>query len=469
MADRRRVVSGILFSPRGGSAHAARALNARLPGEGWDTSLVAGSRRDAGPAQDARAFYGEVEDLSVVDFTAALASPDPMSPPPGAAPMHPSFEDRPGAPDRVFASLGDAAFERQVDAWSTALRAVDAGDADVLHLHHLTPIDAAAARVAPTVPVVTHLHGTELLMLEAIDAGLGARWPFAGAWAERLRGWAARSSRLVVATPGGRERARDVLGVSADRLEVVPNGVDATRFSPAPVDRAGLWQRVLVDRPLGWRPGQPPGSWRAMPAAVDALARDVTFLYVGRFTEVKRVPLLIEAFTRARARLGGGISLVIVGGHPGEWEGEHPADAIDRLGAEGILLAGWHDQAELPNLLRASDVVVLPSVNESFGQVLVEGMACELPAIAVDRGGPAEIVDDGETGWLVPPDDDAALELAIVEAATNGAERRLRGELARRDVLDRYTWRAAAHELSGVLEAAAYERGGSTRGEPVAA
>ena len=468
MTDR-RVVSGILFSPRGGSAHAARALNARLPGEGWDTSLVAGSRRDAGSAQDARAFYGAVDDLSVVDFTAALAGPDPLAPPPGVPPMHPSFEDRPGAPDRVFATLDDAAFERQVAAWSAALRGVDAAAADVLHLHHLTPIDAAAARVAPGVPVVTHLHGTELLMLEAIDAGLGARWPHSAAWAERLRRWAARSSRLVVATPGGRTRAHEVLGVEPDRLEVVPNGVDATRFSPAPVDRAGLWRRVLLDEPIGWRPGQPPGSWRARPAAVDALARDVTFLYVGRFTEVKRVPLLIEAFTRARTALGGGISLVIVGGHPGEWEGEHPADAVDRLGAEGVLLAGWHDQAELPNLLRASDVVVLPSVNESFGQVLVEGMACELPAIAVDRGGPAEIVDDGETGWLVPPDDALGLERAIIEAATNGAERRLRGELARRDVLDRFTWRAATHELSGVLEAAACERGGSTRGEPVAA
>ncbi len=469
MTDRRRVVSGILFSPRGGSAHAARALTTRLPDEGWDASLVSGSRRDAGPVQDARAFYGELDDLTVVDFTAALAADDPMSPPPGVPPMHPSFEDRAGAPDRVFASLDDAAFERQVDAWSAAMRRVDAATADVLHLHHLTPIDAAAANVAPAVPVVTHLHGTELLMLEAIDAGLGARWPHADAWAERLRGWAARSSRLVVATPGGRGRAQDVLGVDPDRLEVVPNGVDATRFSPAVVDRPALWRRVLTDRPLGWRPGGAPGSWRAGAAAVDALASDVTFLYVGRFTEVKRVPLLIEAFARARARLRGGISLVIVGGHPGEWEGEHPADAIDRLGAEGVLLAGWHEQAELPNLLRASDVVVLPSVNESFGQVLVEGMACELPAIAVDRGGPAEIIDAGETGWLVAPDDVEALERAILEAATDGAERRRRGALARRDVLDRYTWRAATRELATVLDAAACERDGARRPAPNAA
>ena len=177
------------------------------------------------------------------------------------------------------------------------------------------------------------------------------------------------------------------------------------------------------------------------------------------------MPLLIEAFTRARRRLGGGISLVIVGGHPGEWEGEHPADAIERLGADAVTLAGWHAQAALPELLRASDVVVLPSVNESFGQVLVEGMACGLPAIAADRGGPAEIIDDGETGWLVVPDDLADLERAILEAAANAEERRRRGSLARRAVLARYTWRAATRQLSAVLEAAAGERAGSTSDE----
>ncbi len=468
MTDHGTVVSAILFSPRGGSAHAARALGLRLPAEGWTTSLVAGSRCDAGPDQDARSFYAGLDDLHVVDFTAALQTPDPMAPGAGITPMHPSFEDRPLAPDRCFATLDAAALERQVRAWSEALRHAGAASADVLHLHHLTPLDAAAARVAPLTPVVSHLHGTELLMLEAIDAGRGATWPYAEAWAERLREWAARATRLVVATPGGRMRAQAVLGVDPDRVDVVPNGVDAGRFAPAAVDRAATWRRVLSARPLGWRPGAAPGSWRAEPAAIEAIAGDVTFLYVGRFTEIKRVPLLIDAFTRARRRMGGGISLVIVGGHPGEWEGEHPADAIERFGADGVQLAGWHEQSALPDLLRASDVVVLPSVNESFGQVLVEGMACELPAIAVDRGGPAEIIEHGRTGWLVAPDDAEALARAITEAATDGAERRRRGALARRDVLERYTWRVAAGELSAVLQAAALEHG-STRGEPIAA
>ncbi len=174
--------------------------------------------------------------------------------------MHPSFEDRAGAPDRVFAALDDTDFERQVRTWSAALLAAGAADADVLHLHHLTPIDAAAARVAPDTPVVSQLHGTELMMLEAIDAGLGASWPYAEAWAERLREWAARATRLVIATPRGCERAHDVLGVPADRIDVVPNGVDATRFSPAPVDRGEIWRRVLLERPLGWRPGGLPGQ-----------------------------------------------------------------------------------------------------------------------------------------------------------------------------------------------------------------
>ena len=123
---------------------------------------------------------------------------------------------------------------------------------------------------------------------------------------------------------------------------------------------------------------------------------------------------------------------MLVGGFPGEWEGEHPLEAIRRTGARDVFLAGWHDHAELPDFLAASDVVVLPSVREQFGQVLVEGGACGLPAIAVDAHGPAEIVRDGETGWLVPPDDRDALAAALVEAVNDPEERRRRGERALR-------------------------------------
>ena len=132
-------------------------------------------------------------------------------------------------------------------------------------------------------------------------------------------------------------------------------------------------------------------------------------LYVGRYTEVKRIPLLIEAYARARPGFSRPAPLVLVGGFPGEWEGEHPLDAIRRTGAQDVFLAGWHDHEELPDFLAASDVVVLPSVREQFGQVLVEGMACGAAGDRRRRLRPAEIVDHGETGWLVEPDDVASL------------------------------------------------------------
>jgi glycosyltransferase involved in cell wall biosynthesis len=93
-------------------------------------------------------------------------------------------------------------------------------------------------------------------------------------------------------------------------------------------------------------------------------------------------------------------------------------------------------------------------VREQFGQVIVEGMACGLPAIAVDAYGPAEIVEDGETGWLVAPDDEEALCAALVEAVDDADERRRRGEAARAVAAERYSWPALAEQVTEVYRAA---------------
>ena len=98
---------------------------------------------------------------------------------------------------------------------------------------------------------------------------------------------------------------------------------------------------------------------------------------------------------------------------------------------------------------------MLASVREQFGLVLVEAMACGLPAIAVDRFGPAEIVDDGRTGWLVEPDDEAALAAALRDAIEHPLERARRGTLARTAALERYSWPALAERLGEVLAEAA--------------
>jgi glycosyltransferase involved in cell wall biosynthesis len=442
-----------MFAPRGGSAHAARTLARHLPAHGWAPTVVSGSRSDHGADGDARSFYAEL-DVHAVDFTAALRDPDPLHPADrGVVPMHPSFEDRPGAPDRVFAALDDLDLERQVRAWGHALREAGAAEADVLHLHHLTPINEAAQRLLPWTPIVGHLHGTELLMLEAIETGAPGDWPFAERWAERMRGWARRCFSLLVA-PGAVDRAASVLELDRSRLVGVSNGVEIDRFEHLEIDRAKHWERHLVREPRGWRPGHGPGSVRYEASELDALREGTVLIYVGRFTEVKRLDVLIRAFARAQGRLRKPAALVLLGGHPGEWEGEHPLEAIEASGARNVFLAGWHEQDRLAEFLSASDAIVLPAAREQFGQALVEGMACRLPAIAAESYGASRIVADGESGWLVPADDLEAFAAAIVDAVNRPAERRRRGDRAQRTVVERYGGDRMAARVAAAFQAA---------------
>ena len=451
----RRVVSASIFFPRGGSAHVLRALAVNLPSHGWDVTLLTGSRHDEGGHGDARRFFAGL-DAREVDYTAALSADDPMDPPDGAAPMHPSYEDRPDAPDRVFAKVDDEAYERIVDTWCKALVEAGAPTSEALHLSHLTPINEAAARVAPDVPVVGHVHGTELLMLERIAEGPPPGWEHAEAWAERLRRWSAACERVVLLSETQRSRAADVLDVDPDRCVVMANGYDPSNFAPAqrPVDRVAMWRRHLVADPQGWRPGERAGSVAYREDDLDVFADGVTLLFVGRFTEVKRVGLLIEAHAAARERFERPAPLVIVGGHPGEWEDEHPFQTIERIGARDVFLAGWHDHDALPELLHASDALVLPSVREQFGQVIVEAMACQVPPVAVDRFGPATIVADGETGWLVEPDDRDGLADALVQIVNEPEERRRRAAAALVDARERFSWPALAGTMAETLNAA---------------
>ena len=416
-----------------------------------EVKLVAGSRSDIGEHGSAHEFFFTGCDLRPVDFTPALRSPDPLAfeGGPGTAPMHASYEDRPGAEDPVMAALGGKAYERQVDAWAGELERAAGGDTDVLYLHHLTPLNEAAARALPGTPVIGHIHGSELLMLERIASGTPAGWTAASSWAGRMSDWAARCERIVVNSPRGLSRASNLLDIDPERFVLVPNGF-AENFSPRPIDRAEHWRRHLVERPHGWAPGERPGSVTYDDA--DLPAPDSTILLsVSRFTEVKRLPLLIEAFAAARPRFDRPTTLVLLGGFPGEWEGEHPLDAIARTGADDVFLAGWHAHATLPDFLNASDVLVHPSVNEQFGQVLVEAMACELPAIAVDRGGPADILDHRATGWLIAPDDKAALIEAMVAAVNDPGERRRIAKAARAEAIRSYAWGPIGAELAEVV------------------
>src|SRR5919198_4756097 len=128
----RRVLMALLFFPRGGSAQVARYMARALPAAGWEVTLLTGSLGAPGDATHAATFFRDT-DVHAVDYTAARHALDPLAADP---PFHPSYEDRAGAPDRVFARVDDDAYEHLVAAWEQALREAGAADCDLLHLHH---------------------------------------------------------------------------------------------------------------------------------------------------------------------------------------------------------------------------------------------------------------------------------------------------------------------------------------------
>ena len=334
-----------------------------------------------------------------------------------------------------------------------ALDRAGAAEAELLHLHHLTPANEAARRAFPALPVVGQLHGTELAMLRLLEAGAPAGWRFAESWQQRMRGWARACARLIV-PPGAAADVARLLAVPRRAIVELPSGVELDLFQRRPVDRRqrlAHWRRWLVEEPLGWDESGVPGSVAYTDVDLWPLREaEAILLYVGRFTAVKRLPLLIRAHAQALARLRRPLPLVLVGGSPGEWEGEHPLTAARAAGDEQVFLAGWRPHQQLSEALNAADLLVLPSVAEAFGLVLVEAMACGLPVLAADAHGPAEIVAPG-TGWLVPADDQPALTETLLSAASDPQERRRRGERAHEHARSGYGWPVIAAQIARSL------------------
>jgi glycosyltransferase involved in cell wall biosynthesis len=153
-------------------------------------------------------------------------------------------------------------------------------------------------------------------------------------------------------------------------------------------------------------------------------------LSIGRFVAEKGHRHLLEAAARIE-RTKPGAHWVLVGAGELEASLKHQARG---LGLESrVHFTGWRD--DIPEVLAVSDVFVLPSESEGFGRVVVEAMAMARPVVATAVGGVPEIVQDGQTGILVPPSDPAALADAVrsllddpARASRLGAAGRARAE-----------------------------------------
>jgi len=265
---------------------------------------------------------------------------------------------------------------------------------------------------------VWHLH-------EFPPEGLGVLW----------RGAAAAVPEASIAVSRSVAEAWRAPGLNPD---VVMNGVDEERFKPA---RRTLWVHELLGLPREAR-------LVGMPAV---------------FARWKGHLLVVEAFERIAAKVPDA-HLVLVGGpiydtvaergYAQELARRVSRSSIGGAGRERSLTDRIHFvrfQNEPWRLYPEFDLVVHFSTRpEPFGRVILEAMACATPVVAVAAGGPAEIVEDGVTGWLTPMGDVGALCDHMVAALA--ADAAPLGAAARRAVEARFTADRFSAEVSAVLK-----------------
>nr|WP_255616501.1 glycosyltransferase [Microvirga puerhi] len=221
-----------------------------------------------------------------------------------------------------------------------------------------------------------------------------------------------RAAAVVANSQGLRELAQQ--SASELPISVIPNGVDGERFRP---DRRG-----------------------------DARAR-LRLLFVGRLQHQKGIDVLLRAMTQVASP---DMELLVVGDGPER----NMLKAMAREFAiqDNVMFHGWADRSELPILYQSADIFVLPSRDEGMPNVLLEAMASGLPAIATRISGSEELVVDGETGFLVPPDDANTLANAISLLSADSSLRENLGRNARVRVEREFNWRAVAEAYLDLVE-----------------
>lgn len=208
---------------------------------------------------------------------------------------------------------------------------------------------------------------------------------------------------------------------------------------------AGVCQRIetLVEN------GVDLTLWNMVNSAAVARSETITrFVYVGRLVDWKAVDLLLVAFKRASAQAA--IHLSIIGDGAERVSLELLARSLQLIDDESLVSGagkcrffGWMSQVDCASQLRQCDVLVLPSLMECGGAVVLEAMAMEIPVIATAWGGPADYLD-ASCGILIEPTSREAfienLGLALIRLAQNPQERTRMGQAGRAKVVQQFDW-----------------------------
>ncbi len=307
----------------------------------------------------------------------------------------------------------------QLPAAARQLRRL-APDFDVIHLNSNHP----GSRLGILMGFALSGAGRPVVCVEQGASPISAvEVPASIAWAlPTLFRWSRRSvSQVVAVSEENRRTLVDLYRLPAGKISVVYNGADLGPFlDPTP---------GALRTELGLTPDQP------------------VILVLGRLAANKGQRYLVEAAPAILAHFPDA-RFVFAGNPAGR------AELDQRIGelslASHFSLIGF--RPDVVNLLRSSDLFVLPSLAEGFSLSIIEALAAGLPVIATRVGGAAEILEDGRNGFLVPPGDVGALEQAVLRGLSLDAPARDRLRQAALETARRFSFDITAQKMHEIYQ-----------------
>lgn len=297
---------------------------------------------------------------------------------------------------------------------------VEEHEIDVIHAHWAIPMGFVGALVkrATGTPLMITTHGRDVYVNPEAGAIVPTLW-----YVRPFLKFALRQADSVIAVSRDCRHYAVEAGAPPERVTVIYNGVDTTRFFPREVNGTEIRSQLDVS-----------------PATR-------LILFVGSLTAYKGVDTLLRAMTEIVVAEPEAVAM-IVGDGP---EREALTAMRDALGLEDrVIFLGSVPNLELATYENGCDVFVLPSRRESFGIAAVEAMACGKPVVGTRAGGLVEVIEDNKTGLLVEPDNVSQLAEAIVRVLTEqGLATRL-GESALRKVESDFNWLEVARQTTSL-------------------
>ena len=292
---------------------------------------------------------------------------------------------------------------------------------DVIHAHYwLSGVAGLTLSARWRVPLIQMFHTLGRLKNEVARSPEELEPDLRIGEEERIVGGA---DRVVASNPAERAHLVWYYRARADRVSVIPCGVDLELFHPMDQQEA---------------------------KAALGLGPSPLLLSVGRLRPIKGLETLLEAVPLVRAPRGVRPVLFVIGGDADEPENGHLAHLRERavgLGLDGtVRFLGAQPQERLRLYYAAAETTVMPSYYESFGMVALEAMACGNPVIASRVGGLTSTVRDGVTGYLVPEGDPGILAERISTILGDAGHRRRLGQEAVRQAAQ-FQWPCVAEAV----------------------